>query len=193
MSETWAATGQGLSSRRAVVASSLRATLTATALVCLYFLVPVTGEFDVSAGVMLAAGLLALAALLTHQIRSITQATSPGLRAVEVLATTLPLFLVLFSLAYLVLGQHDEAAFSEPLSQLDALYFTLTIFATVGFGDITAVSATARATVTAQIALDLVLLGLGLRVILGAVEVGRSRRVRTDENHEAEPPRQASG
>lgn len=66
------------------------------------------------------------------------------------------------------------ATFSEPLTRSDALYFTVTTFATVGFGDIVPHSETVRLLVTGQVILDLVIVGLGIRVILGAVQKGRS-------------------
>ena len=56
------------------------------------------------------------------------------------------------------------------------MYFTVTVFSTVGFGDITAVSQPARLLVTSQMILDLVVLGLGIRVLVGAVEVGRKQQ-----------------
>ena len=40
--------------------------------------------------------------------------------------------------------------FSQPLNHTDALYFTVTVFATVGFGDITATTEAARLVVTGQ-------------------------------------------
>jgi voltage-gated potassium channel len=46
----------------------------------------------------------------------------------------------------------------------------------VGFGDITAKSETARVVLTIQMLADLALLGAGLRVLLGAVQRGRERR-----------------
>ena len=55
----------------------------------------------------------------------------------------------------------------------DSLYFTVTVFATVGFGDITATSQTGRLIVTAQMILDLIVLGLGIGVFLGAVQRGQ--------------------
>ena len=60
-----------------------------------------------------------------------------------------------------------------PLTRTDSLYFTVTVFATVGFGDITATSQTGRLLVTAQMILDLIVLGLGIRVFLGAVQRGQ--------------------
>jgi voltage-gated potassium channel len=51
---------------------------------------------------------------------------------------------------------------------------TVTLFSTVGFGDITPQQETARLLVTTQMLLDLVILGLGLQAILGAVKRGRA-------------------
>jgi voltage-gated potassium channel len=50
------------------------------------------------------------------------------------------------------------------------------VFATVGFGDITAKTEAARLVVTGQMITDLVIIGLGIRNIVGAVEGGRQRR-----------------
>ena len=63
----------------------------------------------------------------------------------------------------------------ETLTRTDSIYFTITIFATVGFGDISAASEAARILVTAQMILDLIVLGLGIRILVGAVEVGRKK------------------
>ena len=49
----------------------------------------------------------------------------------------------------------DRSSFSEPLNRTDALYFTTSTFATVGFGDITPVSQLARAVVSVQMIADL--------------------------------------
>ena len=60
-----------------------------------------------------------------------------ALRAIEALAAAIPLFLLVFAAAYVKLDSTQAQAFSEPLSRTDALYFTITVFSTVGFGDIT--------------------------------------------------------
>jgi voltage-gated potassium channel len=51
---------------------------------------------------------------------------------------------------------------AETLTRTDSVYFTVTIFATVGFGDISASSEAARVLVTFQMILDLIVLGLGI-------------------------------
>jgi Ion channel len=59
------------------------------------------------------------------------------------------------------------------------------VFATVGFGDITAMTEAARLVVTVQMLIDLIILGLGARVIFGAVSRARQRQPR---NNETAPP-----
>ena len=50
----------------------------------------------------------------------------------------------------------------------------MTVFSTVGFGDITATSQTARSLVTLQMILDLIIIGAVVRVFVAAVKVARS-------------------
>ena len=59
------------------------------------------------------------------------------------------------------------------LTRTDTLYFTVTVFATVGFGDISPASQAARLVVTAQMILNLIVLGLGVRLIVGAAQRAR--------------------
>ena len=112
----------------------------------------------------------------TYQVRAVTRSRHPGVRAVQALATTAPLFLLLFAATYFVMAAGDADAFNtHVLTRTDSLYFTVTVFSTVGFGDINATSQSARLLVTAQMVLDLIVLGLGIRVFINAVEVGRKR------------------
>jgi voltage-gated potassium channel len=154
----------------------LRAVLTASVLVAMYYLLPMNfGGSNVSTVVKLALGLVVFVALMTWQARAIANDDTPGLRALEGLFLALPLFLLLFASAYYLMSQADDASFTSPLTRTDALYFTVTIFSTVGFGDISGQSQTARLVVIAQMMLDLVILGVGARIILSAVTRGRER------------------
>jgi voltage-gated potassium channel len=125
---------------------------------------------------MLAVGLLALVGLVAFQLRSIIRAAYPALRAVGALATSAPLFLLLFAGTYFVMGTISVGIFSEPMTRTDALYFTVTVFATVGFGDITATTEPARVLVTGQMVAGIVILGLGARIIVDAVKRGQRRQ-----------------
>ena len=124
----------------------------------------------------LAVGLLALVTVAAYQVGAIIRSSHPALRAVEALSVTAPLFLLLFAAVYFLMAQADAGNFNtETLTRTDSLYFTVTVFATVGFGDITATSEAARVLVTIQMILDLIVLGLGVRAFVGAVDVGRQK------------------
>jgi voltage-gated potassium channel len=159
-----------------IVRSLLRAAGSSAALVTLYYLLPLDHSARWVAVTALVIGLAALVALVAFQVRAISGSPYPGLRALEALAVTVPLFLLLFASTYLVMAALSARSFSQPMNHTDALYFSVTVFATVGFGDITATADTARLVVTGQMIIDLIILGLGARVILGAVSRGRQRQ-----------------
>jgi voltage-gated potassium channel len=75
---------------------------------------------------------------------------SQGLRAIEALATSVPLFLLLFASTYVVMAAMSASNFGGRLTHTDGLYFTVTIFSTVGFSDITAKTEAARLVVTGK-------------------------------------------
>lgn len=162
--------------RRQALASLLRSLLVATVVVVGYFVLPLASPLATDTVIELGVGIALVGVLLVWQIRSITRSPYPGAKAVGALTVTVPLFLVLFATAYFLMGRSDPSTFSEPLSRLDSLYFTVTVFATVGFGDIVATTETARAVTTLQMVGDLVLVGLIARVVVGAVQQGRQRR-----------------
>jgi len=142
----------------------------------LYYLLPFDRSASVVAVTLLVAGLVVFVGLVAFQVRAIIASPFPGLRAIEALATSVPLFLALFASSYFVMARLSPGSFSAPLTRTDALYFTVTVFSTVGFGDITAKTETARLVVTGQMIADLVILGLAIKAIVGAVRRGRQRR-----------------
>ena len=158
-----------------IVKSLLRALGSTIVLVAVYYLLPLDHSARWVAVSMLIVGLLVLAGLITFQVRTIIASPFPALRALEALATSIPLFLLLFASTYVVLGAISASNFTQTMTHTNALYFTVTVFATVGFGDITPKTEAARLIVTGQMMTDLIILGLGARVILGAVQRGRQR------------------
>ncbi len=161
---------------RAIVKAVLRAMVSTVALVVIYYALPLDHSSTFVAATTLVVGLVALIALVSVQIHWIIQSPFPGLRALEALATSLPLFLLLFASTYLVMSAIATSDFNQPLTHTDALYFTVTTFSTVGFGDIVATAQTTRLIVTGQMIVDLVILGVGAKVILGAITRGRQRQ-----------------
>jgi len=159
---------------RQIALGLLRALAITVVLVALYYRLPLDHIKNVSG--TLSAGLLILLAFTLVQLRAIFKARYPAVRAIEALAATVPLFLLLFASAYFTMANTNPANFNtHPLTRTDVLYFTVTIFSTVGFGDITATSQSARLLVTAQMLLDLLALGLVVRAFVGAVQTARRR------------------
>jgi Na+-transporting methylmalonyl-CoA/oxaloacetate decarboxylase gamma subunit len=154
----------------------LRSAVTSVAICVAYFVVPMTSTLTGTGVVELILGLIGLTMLLTWQIRAIVRSPHPVARAIEAMATFVPLFLAIFASTYYLMGQAEPSSWSEPLSRLDAAYFAVTIFATVGFGDITPVSDAARAVATLQMIVDVILVGLAARVLVGAVKEGLRRQ-----------------
>jgi voltage-gated potassium channel len=151
----------------------VRVTASVASLVTLYYLLPLPHYAAPVAVTFLVIGLAGFTALVAFQVRMIARASFPGLRVVEALATSVPFFLLLFAATYVVLAAISPANFDGPLSHTDGLYFAVTVFATAGFGDITAKTAEARLVVTGQMITDVVILGVGIKILLGA---GRRRR-----------------
>jgi len=161
---------------RAIARTVLRVAGAVTGLFVLYYLLPLDHASEPVAVTMLIIGLAAFVTLVTFQVRWIIRSRFPGLRAVEAMATSIPFFLLLFASTYVVLATQSASSFGGPLSHTDGLYFTVTVFSTVGFGDITAKTETARLVVTGQMLADLIVLGVALKIIVGAVRRGQQRR-----------------
>ena len=163
-------------SRRTIAISAGRSVVTVVVLVVVYYRLPLQGPVGTGEVVLFVAGLVVLAALIAWQVHAIVLARHPVLRAVEALSSAIPLFLLLFSAIYVLIDAAWPGSFTESLTHTDGLYFTITVFATVGFGDIAPVSGPARILVTIQMIGDLLVLGLVVRSMLEAVRRGRSRQ-----------------
>ena len=161
-------------SRRAVAASVARSTVGAGALFAAFVLAPFDVSGDEALGLRLAASVIIPAVVLTLQILAVARSPYPWLRAVEAVAISFPLLIFLFASTYYAMDLADPASFNEALNRTDSIYLTVTIFATVGFGDIVATSQLARIGVTIQMIADMVLIGFIARVLLGTVQRRRA-------------------
>jgi voltage-gated potassium channel len=161
--------------RRMVIFGLLRAVGSVAVLIALYYVLPLSRLNRGSLAVAMVLGLLLLGAMTAHQVRAILRAAHPAVRAFEALATSVPLFLLLFAASYFLMSRANSSNFNvSALTRTDALYFTVTVFATVGFGDIVPASPAARLVVTTQMILNLIVIGLGVRLIVGAAQRARS-------------------
>ena len=153
--------------RHVLVVAVLRMAIFLAVVLLFYSAIPIGGFNDANpaaAWIRLGFVMLVFLTALALQLRMIIAAEVPQIRAAEAVVETVLMFLCLFALLYTSMSVTDPSAFTEPLSRLDALYFTTVTFATVGFGDITPVSQLARAVVTVQM-----IVGLGALVLVAKV------------------------
>ncbi|MFI8359614.1 potassium channel family protein [Streptomyces sp. NPDC085612] len=173
--------------RRVLAGHLLRSAAAVALTTTAYYLAPLDHGFGALTVLTLLLGLVAFGLLALWQAGAITRAEYPRLRALEALCTAVPLFLILFSSTYYVLAANVPSSFNEPLNRTDALYFTMTVFATVGFGDIAATSETGRVLVTLQMGADLVVVGVIAKALFGAMKVGMRRRAGASRLPEDDP------
>jgi hypothetical protein len=160
--------------RRELLGTGLRAALSTGALLAVYFLMPIGGRHSVHSlvrdvGVMARLGVAAAVfiSVLLLEIRGITKAKHPMLRATVAMAVVIPLFLIFFAWIYLNMSNSDTHTFGGAMSHMTALYFTVTVFSTVGFGDITPHTDLARLVTTVQMLADLAVIAIVVRLIFG--------------------------
>jgi voltage-gated potassium channel len=167
----------------------LRAAVSSAVMVTLYYVLPLGARSTGYVIVELSVGLALFTVMMAWQVSAIARSKHPRIRAIQALATATPLFLLLFAATYFIMSEQIPATFTEPLSRSDALYFTITVFSTVGFGDISAKDEVARLVVAVQMLLDLIILGVGIQVILGAVERGQAAHESNNSKRATSDPR----
>jgi len=162
--------------RSRIVRTGVRAVASSAVLITLYYVLPIEHRAHQSVGLRLGAALALFVAVFLYQLQAIVSHSHPMLRAAESLATIIPLFLVLFAWIYLTMSHSTPSAFGSPLDRTSALYFTVTVFSTVGFGDITAKTDVARLVVTVQIVADLAVIAIVVRLLINAGHRGAARQ-----------------
>ena len=158
--------------RRLVFRAVLRGVLSAAALVVLYYVIPLDKPWNSDTAVRILIGLLVFAGGSRY----------PRIRAFEALGLIVPFYLLVFASTYFVMQRASAANFTQPLTRTDALYFAVTVFSTVGFGDITPKSEAARVVLIVQMVTNIALLGAGARVLLGAVRRSQQRQDTSDQD-----------
>ena len=153
--------------RHVLIWAGVRLAAFTVLILSLYFVIPVGGFNEANpaaAWIRLAVIVIVFLSALSLQLRMILAAHIPQVRAAVTVVEAVLMFLCLFSLLYMSLSLTDQSSFSHPLTKTDALYFTTSTFATVGFGDITPISQLARSVVSVQMIAD-----LGALLLVGKV------------------------
>jgi hypothetical protein len=161
--------------RQAIVRMVVELAMSWGLLFLVYFILPFDNPKMGGAWLHLVAALAVFSAVMARQILQIVTSDLPELKAIKTLFFSAALFIVIFASIYLSMSTGSPFTFSEPLNHVKSLYFTVTVLATVGFGDITPKNDTARMIVTMQMVLDLAFLAVLVRVIVRAAKTGLTR------------------
>ena len=126
---------------------------------------------------VLLAGLGAVVFVAIRQVRQLArfERGAPGVR-LDVVVLVVFVVVPLFSLGYYAIEQGDASQFADLGTKTDALYFTLSTLATVGFGDVHATGQLARALVSVQIVFDLVFVAALVSVLTAHLRARAAER-----------------
>jgi voltage-gated potassium channel len=83
--------------RRLIAGAVLRALLSTTVLVVLYYLLPLDQSWDAATAARLLVGLAVFAGVMVWQIKTVAGSLYPAMRAFEALGLIVPLYLLLFA------------------------------------------------------------------------------------------------
>lgn len=156
---------------RAVVAWSfmaLRVLVVVVLATVLFLSIPRHGNGFAGNGEWVAIFLAGLSLLIAMAVWLIQRSRYAVVRSMEALLIIIAIYLICFARFYLSASARDPLALSEPLDHMKALYFTVSTFATVGYGDITPNSDAMRLAATVQMLMNLALLSGVARLIFTA-------------------------
>jgi hypothetical protein len=146
-----------------------------------YYALPigdVPSSWDVLfAALGLIAGLGAIVYVALRQVKVMAhyKQGDPSVR-LDILVLLLVIVVPLFAAGYFAVEQGDPSQFAEMETKTDALYFTLSTLATVGFGDVHAQGQLARVLVTVQMAFDLVFVAALVTVLTSQLRARAAER-----------------
>ena len=96
---------------RTITWTVLRVVASIAVVVALYYLLHFDRSSTGVVDTLMVIGLVVFIGLIAFQVRSIIASPFPGLRAIEALATSVPLFLALFASTYFVMARLSPGSF----------------------------------------------------------------------------------
>jgi len=139
--------------------------LNIAALAALFALVPISEErwwLGLVVGLLVIAGSVPLT---VKRMRGVSTSHSPYLEAGLAVVMMIAMVVLGFAAAYSALARHG-AEFTAIHTKLDAVYFTVTTLATVGYGDVAPTGQLARAVAISQMIIDILVIGVAARLAM---------------------------
>jgi len=146
--------------------------LEVVALVAVYFLLPLEGSIGLRLAAY-AAGLALVILVVARQLRRHLRSRDADIR-VDSLALAIVLAILLFALTYYAVDTVEPGEISGLKTRVDALYFSLTVATTTGFGDVSAQGQLARILVSVQLVFNIVILATAAPLLTRTI---RSRKI----------------
>jgi hypothetical protein len=157
-------------------------TLEVVALVAVYFLVPLEGSIGLRLAAY-AAGLALVILVVGRQLRRHLRSRDADIR-IDSLALAIVLAILLFALTYYAVGTAEPAEFNGLQTRIDALYYSLTVATTTGFGDVSAQGQLARILVSVQLVFNIVILATAAPLLTRTI---RSRKISQAQGPRSQP------
>ncbi len=154
--------------RRRVWRAAAEAVSATAVMTLVYFLVPLPRPREVAPWLVISAfslGLVGISVLITWRVIAYRQRAATGTARLRGLVVALCAGVLYFALAYSALARSDPQQFVDLTTRVDALYFSVAVLTTVGFGDVHAAGQMARAAVTVQMIFDVAFFGLAASAI----------------------------
>jgi len=136
-----------------------------TGLVVVFLVVPVNKErwwLGIAIGLLIIVGSVPLT---VKRINRVGTSHEPYLEAGLAVVMMIALIVIGFASIYAALSRHGEE-FTDIHTKLDAVYFTVTTVATVGYGDLAPSGQIARAVAIIQMVVDILVIGVAARLAM---------------------------
>jgi voltage-gated potassium channel len=143
-------------------------------LVVAYFLMPLEGSLAFRLAAY-ALGLALVVLVVVRQMRRHLASRGKDVR-IDSLALAIVLSVLLFALAYYTVSTTQSGEFSGLSTRVDALYYSLTVATTTGFGDVSAQSQLARAMVSAQLVFNMLIVATAVPLLTRTMRERRAAR-----------------
>ena len=136
-----------------------------TGLVVVFLVVPISKErwwLGIVIGLLIIVGSVPLT---VKRINRVATSHEPYLEAGLAVVMMIALIVIGFASIYAALSRHGEE-FTDIHTKLDAVYFTVTTVATVGYGDLAPSGQIARAVAIIQMVVDILVIGVAARLAM---------------------------